>query len=162
MSTDCAHFQSYSVKCVWCFMLSHLMMSWDLNIWQVKIWLSREPKRLLKWNKKNIFPCFMGSLSDIQNKLAKMYQTQPLTKMTKSKKRPVLENIKLCGLAWIHQKIIIWYELCPELRQIILSLFFMKCSVYSMHLLLTQGIQNKIITHGTFTVTYLALNWNFS
>ena len=47
---------SYSVKCVFYPMLRHLMMSWNLNIWKVKIWLPQEQKELSKWN--NFFPCF--------------------------------------------------------------------------------------------------------
>ena len=35
-----------------------MMTSWHLSIWKVKIWLSQERKWLLKWNKKNISPCF--------------------------------------------------------------------------------------------------------
>ena len=48
------------------------MMSWHSNIWKFKIWLSQEWKELSKWNKKHfsLFP--KCSLSDKQNKLAKM------------------------------------------------------------------------------------------
>ena len=45
---DCVYFPSYSVKYVWCFLFGHLMTSWHLNIWKVKIWLSKEWKELLK------------------------------------------------------------------------------------------------------------------
>ena len=45
--------KSYLVKCVSCFMLRHLMTSWHLNIWKLKIWLSQELKELSKWNKKH-------------------------------------------------------------------------------------------------------------
>ena len=45
------YFPSYSIKCVSCFMLKHLMMPWHLNIWKFKIWLSQEWQELLKWNK---------------------------------------------------------------------------------------------------------------
>ena len=31
MLPDCVYFPSYSVKCISCFMLRHLMMSWCLN-----------------------------------------------------------------------------------------------------------------------------------
>ena len=41
-----------SVKCI-CFMLRHLMPSWNLKISNSKIWFSQEQKELLKW--KNIF-----------------------------------------------------------------------------------------------------------
>ena len=34
-------------------MLRHLMMSWHLNTWKVKIWLSQEWKELFKWNKRH-------------------------------------------------------------------------------------------------------------
>ena len=33
------------------------MMSWHLNAWKAKIWLSQEWKALSKWNKKH-FPLF--------------------------------------------------------------------------------------------------------
>ena len=44
------YFSSYSVKCVSCFMIRHLMTSWHLNTWKVKIWLSQEWKELSKWS----------------------------------------------------------------------------------------------------------------
>ena len=50
----CVYFPSYSLKWVSCFMLKQLMMSWYLNIWKFKIWLSQEWKELSKW-KKNFF-----------------------------------------------------------------------------------------------------------
>ena len=37
-----------------CFILGHLMISWYMNTWKVKIWLSHEQKELLKLT-KNIF-----------------------------------------------------------------------------------------------------------
>ena len=49
--TDCVYFPSYSAKCISCFMLRHLMASWNSNIWKSKIWFSRERKELLKRNK---------------------------------------------------------------------------------------------------------------
>ena len=55
------------------------MTQWHLNIWKVKIWLPQERKELSKWNKKHFFLFQKFSLLDIQNKLAKMYRTQPLT-----------------------------------------------------------------------------------
>ena len=39
-------------------MVRDLMVSWHLNIWKVKIWLSQQRKELLKWNKK-LFPLFL-------------------------------------------------------------------------------------------------------
>ena len=36
-------------------MLRHLMTSWRLNIWKLKIWLSQERKELSKWNKKHSY-----------------------------------------------------------------------------------------------------------
>ena len=36
-------------------MLRHLMTSKNLNIWEVKICLSQERKKLPKWNKKRVF-----------------------------------------------------------------------------------------------------------
>ena len=71
-SPDWVYFPSYLAKCVSCFMLRHLMTSWHLNIWKVKIWLSQERKELLKWNKKHFSLFHKCSLLDIQNKLAKM------------------------------------------------------------------------------------------
>ena len=59
-------------------MLKHLMTSWHLNIWKVKIWLSQERKELSKWNKMHFSLFHKCSLLDIQNKLAKMWQTQLL------------------------------------------------------------------------------------
>ena len=46
--TDCVYFQSYSVKCISCFMLRHLMTSWNLKMLNSKIWFSLERKELLK------------------------------------------------------------------------------------------------------------------
>ena len=51
-------------------MLRHLMKSWHLNIWKIKIWLSQERKKLLKWNKKRFSLLHKCSLLDLQNKLA--------------------------------------------------------------------------------------------
>ena len=45
---DCVYFPSYSIKCVSCFMFRHLMTSWHLNIWKIKIWSSQERKELWK------------------------------------------------------------------------------------------------------------------
>ena len=59
-------------------MLRHLMTSWLLNIWKFKIWLSQEWKTLWKCNKKYFSLFHKFSLLHIQNKLVKMYQTQPL------------------------------------------------------------------------------------
>ena len=47
----------------------HLMTSWHLNIWKVKVWLSPERKGCSKWNKKKF--CFKV-LSLRHTKLAKM------------------------------------------------------------------------------------------
>ena len=47
------YFPSYSVKCASCLTLRHLMTSWQLNIWKVKIWLSQERKELSQWHKKH-------------------------------------------------------------------------------------------------------------
>ena len=47
------YFRSYSIICVSCFMLRHLMTSWHFNIWKVKIWLSQKQIELSKWNKKH-------------------------------------------------------------------------------------------------------------
>ena len=71
-SPDWVYFPSYLAKCVSCFMLRHLMTSWHLNIWKIKIWLSQERKELSKWNKKHFSLFHKCSLLDIQNKLAKM------------------------------------------------------------------------------------------
>ena len=54
------------------FMFRHLMTSWHLNIWKLKIWLSQERKELSKWNKKHFSLFHKCSLLDVQNKLAKM------------------------------------------------------------------------------------------
>ena len=72
-------FSTYSIKCVLCFMLRHLMMPWYLNIWKFTIWLSQEQKELAKWNKKYFSLFHKCSLLSIQNKPVKMYQTQPLS-----------------------------------------------------------------------------------
>ena len=52
------YFPSYSRKCGSCFMLPHLMTSWHLNMWKVKICLSQKLKELLNWNEKHftLFP----------------------------------------------------------------------------------------------------------
>ena len=52
---DCVCLSHYSVKCVLCFMLKHLMMSLHFNTWKVKIWLSQKQKELSKWNRKAFF-----------------------------------------------------------------------------------------------------------
>ena len=46
--TDCVYFPSYSVKCISCFMLRHLMMWWNLKIRDTKILFSPEQKEFLK------------------------------------------------------------------------------------------------------------------
>ena len=43
-------------------MLRHLMTSWHLNMWKLKIWLSQQQKELSKWNKKH-FSLFHQVLS---------------------------------------------------------------------------------------------------
>ena len=50
--SDCVYFPSYSLKCVLWLMLGHLMTSWRLDIWKVKIWLYQERRELRKWNKE--------------------------------------------------------------------------------------------------------------
>ena len=60
-------------------MLTHLMTSWYLNTWKVKIWLHQEREELSKWNKKYFSLFHKCSLLNIQNKLAKMQRAQPLT-----------------------------------------------------------------------------------
>ena len=60
-------------------MLRHLMTSWHLNIWKVKIWISLERKELSKWTKKHFSLFHKCYLFGIQNKPAKLYRTQPLT-----------------------------------------------------------------------------------
>ena len=62
-----------------CFMLKHLMTSWHLNIWKVKIWLSWEQEELSKWNKKRFAlfeKCFHLNL---KKKPAKLQLTQALS-----------------------------------------------------------------------------------
>ena len=49
------YFPSCWVKCVSYFMLRHLMMSWYLNVWKVKIWFSHKQKEFSKWNKKTFY-----------------------------------------------------------------------------------------------------------
>ena len=68
---DCVYFPSYSVKCVTCFMFGHLMTSWHLNIWKVKIRLSQERKEPSNLDKKYFSLFHKCSLVDINNKLAK-------------------------------------------------------------------------------------------
>ena len=51
---DCVYFPSYSIKCIFCFILRHLM-SWHLKIWKFKTGLSQERKELSRWNKKHFF-----------------------------------------------------------------------------------------------------------
>ena len=67
-SPDCVYFPSYLVKYVLCFTLRHLMMSWHLNIWEVKIWLSQERKELSMWNEKHFLLFQNCSLLDIASK----------------------------------------------------------------------------------------------
>ena len=66
------------MKCVSYFMLKHLMMSWHLNVWKVKIWLLQERQELLMWNKRHTSLFHKFFLLDVKNRLAKMQQTQPL------------------------------------------------------------------------------------
>ena len=54
------------------------MMSWDLNIWKFEIWLTQEWKELLNWNQKQFSLFHKSSLLGIQNKLVKMWWTQPV------------------------------------------------------------------------------------
>ena len=69
----CVYFPSCSVKCVWCFMLRHLMDTINLNTYlKVKIWLSQERKQLLKWNKEHFSLLHKCSPLDLQNRLAKI------------------------------------------------------------------------------------------
>ena len=68
--------ESYSVKCVSCFMLRHLMTSWHLNIWKLKIWLSQKLKELSKWNKKHFSLLHKCSHLDLKDTLAKMWRTK--------------------------------------------------------------------------------------
>ena len=69
----------YSVKWFSRFMLRHLMTSWHANIWKVKTWLFQRTKRTLE-NKKYFSLFLECSFLDIQNKLAKLWRTQPLRK----------------------------------------------------------------------------------
>ena len=72
-SVYCIYFPSYSVRCVSCFILRHLMTSWHLTIWKVKIWLSQEGNELSKWDKKLFFLFHKCSLLHLQKeKLAKI------------------------------------------------------------------------------------------
>ena len=66
------YFPSYSIKRVSYFMHRHLMTSWHLNIWKIKIWLSQEWKELSKWNEKHLSLFHKFSLLDMQNKLVKL------------------------------------------------------------------------------------------
>ena len=50
---DCVYCPSYSILCVSCFMLGHLMTSWYLNIKNIKSWLSQEREELSKWNNRH-------------------------------------------------------------------------------------------------------------
>ena len=70
--SDCVYFPSYLVKRVSCFILGHLMTSWHLNTWKVKIWLIQERKELSRWNKKHSSLFHKCSLLDIKNRVAKM------------------------------------------------------------------------------------------
>ena len=70
--SDCVDFSCYLIKCVLCSTLRHLMTSWHLNTWKVKIWLSQERKGLSKWNEKHFSLFQKCYLSDIQFKLAKI------------------------------------------------------------------------------------------
>ena len=57
--TDCVYFWSYSVKCVSCFRLRHLIISWQFEY-------------LKSWNKKHFSLFHKCCLLDTQNKLANM------------------------------------------------------------------------------------------
>ena len=72
------NFPRYLVKCVSCFMLRHFMMSWHLNTWKVKIWLSQEWKELSKGSKKHFSLFHKLSLFDTQNKLQNVADTTSL------------------------------------------------------------------------------------
>ena len=63
--------QIIPLKYVLWFMFGYLIMSWHLNIWKVKIWLSQEWEKLSKWNKKKISLFHKCPHSDLQNKLPK-------------------------------------------------------------------------------------------
>ena len=52
-------------------MLEHLIMPWNLNTKNSKIWFSREWKELLKWNKKHFSKFRKWSLLDLKNKWQK-------------------------------------------------------------------------------------------
>ena len=48
------------------FMLRYLMISWNLNIWKVKIWLTEELKELLKRSKIHFSFLYKCSLLDLK------------------------------------------------------------------------------------------------
>ena len=82
-------------------MLGPFMTSWHLNTWKDKIWLSYERKKLSKWNKKYFFLFHKCPSLDLQNKLAKMQRTQPLSSATTN---PLLSSRDALGikLFWKH------------------------------------------------------------
>ena len=66
-----------------------------MNISKVKIWLSQERKELLNRNKKH-FSLFHKYLPlDLQNRLAKMQQTQPSKHSNNEGQSDVLWNISI-------------------------------------------------------------------
>ena len=70
-------------------------MSWHLNIWKVKVWLSQEQKDLSKWNKKTFFFVSQILFLDLKIKLAKIEQTQPLkVKLSNSQPNEFKSGIK--------------------------------------------------------------------
>ena len=52
-------------------MLRHLVTSWHLNTWKVKIWLSQDWKVLLKWNEKYISLLYKCSFTELKIRLTK-------------------------------------------------------------------------------------------
>ena len=60
----------YSVKCISCFMLRHLMTSWNLKMQNSEVWFS--------WEWKELFLVWQMLLFTLKNKLVKMWQTQHL------------------------------------------------------------------------------------
>ena len=52
-------------------------VTWHLDIWTVKIWLSQEQNELSEWNKNHSFLFYKSALLDLQNKLSKMLSTKP-------------------------------------------------------------------------------------
>ena len=54
-------------------MLGHLMMSWHLNVWKVKIWLSQKQKELSKWSKKHVSLFHKSSLLNVADTTFNIY-----------------------------------------------------------------------------------------